>query len=59
MWVSGKRPPITTSPTILLIFIIGIAVLITMLVTSNQTAHDEALRAKESDLLQQRKSNHQ
>jgi hypothetical protein len=45
-------------PTIMLIFIIGLAVLITMLVTSNQTAHDEALRAKESDLIQQQKSKH-
>jgi len=58
MWVSGKRPPMTVSGIIVLIFIIGIAVLITMLVTSNQTAHDEAVRAKESDLLQQQKSKH-
>lgn len=58
MWVSGKRPPIMIPPTIMLIFIIGLAVLITMLVTSNQTAHDEALRAKESDLIQQQKSKH-
>ncbi|CAN5302028.1 hypothetical protein BH11CYA1_BH11CYA1_37600 [soil metagenome] len=36
MWVRGKRPPITTSPLILLIVIIGIAVAITMMVTSNQ-----------------------
>jgi hypothetical protein len=56
MWVSGKRPPMTGIGIILLIFIIGIAVLLTMLVTSNQTAHDEAVRAKESDLIQQLKS---
>ncbi len=30
MWVSGKRPPIMIPPTIMLIFIIGLAVLITM-----------------------------
>jgi cbb3-type cytochrome oxidase subunit 3 len=57
----GERQTTTnygSSPTVMLIFIIGIAVLITMLVTSNQTAHDEALRAKESDLIQQQKSNH-
>ncbi len=58
MWVKGKRPPMTGIGIIMLIFIIGTAVLITMLVTSNQTAHDEALRAKESDLIQQQKSNH-
>jgi Ca2+/Na+ antiporter len=56
MWVSGKRPPMTGSVIFILIIIIGIAVLITMLVTSNQTAHDEALRAKESDLVQQLKN---
>ncbi|MBP9091160.1 hypothetical protein KBI23_09030 [bacterium] len=56
MWVNGKRPPLMIPPLVMLIVIIGIAVLITMVVTSNQTAHDEALRAKESDLMQQLKS---
>jgi pilus assembly protein CpaB len=35
----------------MLVLIIGLAVLITMMVTSNQTAHEEALKAKESDLI--------
>lgn len=56
MWVNGKRPPIMIPPSIMLIVIIGTAVLLTMLITSNQTAHNEALRAKESDLIQQLKS---
>ncbi len=54
--MNGKRPPLMIPPLVMLIVIIGIAVLITMVVTSNQTAHDEALRAKESDLMQQLKS---
>ncbi|MDP3510667.1 MAG: Flp pilus assembly protein CpaB [Candidatus Melainabacteria bacterium] len=38
-------------PALMLVLIIGLAVLITMMVTSNQTAHEEALKAKESDLI--------
>ena len=36
----------------MLIIIIGIAVLITMVVTSNQTAYEEALKAKEAEPIQ-------
>jgi len=35
----------------MLVLIIGLAVLITMMVTSNQTANEQALKAKESDLI--------
>jgi hypothetical protein len=56
MWVRGKRPPIIIPPVVMLIIIIGIAVLITMVVTSNQTAYEEALKAKESDLIRQLKN---
>lgn len=56
MWVRGKRPPIMIPPVVMLIIIIGIAVLITMAVTSNQTAHEEALKAKEAELIQKLKN---
>ena len=56
MWVNGKRPPIMIPPLVMLIIIIGIAVLITMVVTSNQTAHEEALKAKEAELVRQLES---
>jgi len=38
-------------PALMLVLIIGLAVLITMMVTSNQTANEQALKAKESDLI--------
>jgi len=38
-------------PALMLVLIIGLAVLITMMVTSNQTAQEQALKAKESDLI--------
>ncbi|MBP6745224.1 hypothetical protein KA344_08305 [bacterium] len=56
MWVRGKRPPLMVPPLVMLIVILGIAVLITMVVTSNQTAYEEALKAKESDLIRQLKN---
>ncbi|MFA7338978.1 MAG: hypothetical protein WC028_19485 [Candidatus Obscuribacterales bacterium] len=56
MWVRGKRPPIMIPPLVMLIVIIGIAVLITMVVTSNQTAHEETLREKEAELIQKLKN---
>jgi hypothetical protein len=55
MWVSGKRPPLMIPPMVMLIIIIGIAVLITMAITSNQ-AHEEALKRKEAELVRQLKS---
>lgn len=56
MWVKGKRPPIMIPPTVMLIIVIGIAVLITMVVTSNQTAYEEALKAREAELIRQQKN---
>jgi len=56
MWVNGKRPPIMIPPLAMLIVIIGIAVVITMALTSNQTAHEEALKRKEAELVRQLKS---
>lgn len=56
MWVNGKRPPLMIPPLVMLIIIIGIAVLITMVVTSNQTAYEEALKVKETELPQKLKN---
>lgn len=56
MWVSGKRPPLMIPPVVMLIVIIGIAVVITMALTSNQTAQEEALKRKEAELVRQLKS---